>query len=73
MKALIEAEEVESLQWLTDFSIKHQGEGITLLPLAVAFLKCQRVRQCRRILEVRIFLNLKPIYYDLYTILNLYF
>ncbi|XP_033211722.1 leucine-rich PPR motif-containing protein, mitochondrial [Belonocnema kinseyi] len=51
MKALIESEEVESLQWLTDFSIKHQGESVTLLPLAVAFLKCQRIRQCRRILE----------------------
>lgn len=51
MKTLIEGSEVESLQWLTDFSTQHQGERLTLLPLAIAFLKCQRSRQARRILE----------------------
>lgn len=49
---LIQAEDANSLQRLTDLSTEVHGEVNSLYDLVLAFVECGRIRQARKILEV---------------------
>lgn len=50
---LIEMEDAQRLQQVMDASIKVHGEVNCLYDLVFAFLDCGRVRQAKKVLEVR--------------------
>ena len=52
LSALIQAEAVKELQWLSDFCIQHEGQSVSLLRLSIAFIKCKRTREARKVLAV---------------------
>lgn len=52
-KRLIDAEDANSLQRLTDLSTHIHGESNSLVDLVLSFLECGRVHQAKKILEVR--------------------
>lgn len=52
-KKFIDAEDPAGLQKLTDLSTQVHGESNSLIDLVLAFVECGRLRQARKILEVR--------------------
>lgn len=52
MEALIKVEDANSLQHFTNFSNKHSGYVNTLLNLSIAFLRNNRLSQCKQVLQV---------------------
>ena len=53
-KILIEAENAAGLQRVTDLSTKIHGESNSLVDLVLSFLESGRMRQAKKILEVRV-------------------
>lgn len=51
MEALIKVEDANSLQHFTNFSNKHSGYVNTLLNLSIAFLRNNRLSQCKQVLQ----------------------
>lgn len=51
---LIQAEDADALQHLTDLSTQVHGEINSLYDLVFAFVECGRIRQARKILEVSV-------------------
>ena len=55
MMKLIDKEDAQRLQIVTDLCTQLYGEMNSLFDLASAFFECNRFRQARRILEVDLF------------------